>query len=807
MDKEVIKQQISIDRVLAHFGITPDGNGRFRCPFFKNHINGDVHHSGRRFKGRVYCDSQKCFGEKGADIFGFVGWMLGDQTFRGQKKWIEQEFGLSSGFSQKIEILRVYKWTDEEGRTAYHLRMNDLEHKFKWNQKPDGTGAWTLKPCTPDLYQRHQVIGAQSVIVCAGERDCKTVNQWLNELRLLPELVATTPYSGESSVRADMLTLLHGKARVYVVGDNDSTGETYRKTICEFLQGKADQIYMLWVPELFNDISEWAERGATAADFTQLLERAEQLPENKGTNQEGERDRDPIETELHRLAALSELDYAKIRKSTSKRFDIGVQTLDRLVKANRRELGKEKSFQGQEISFDEILPADEPVDGALLLEKIKSLLVQFIILPDGAAIAISLWVLRAYAHDLFSVNPRLTFLSPERRCGKTTTLDVLSEIIPKPLLSSNVSPSSVFRVIQKAQPTLILDEMDSFYECDEALRGILNSGHTRTAARVIRNVGDENEPRSFSTWCPMVLAAIGKLPDTLMDRSIIVPMFRKKKSDQVTRWTQKTKTSQAFRAEVESIRRECSRWVQDHQEELLEADPKLLDALSDRGNDNWSGLWAIAELCGKEWLEKAQDAALKLAGKEPQSDTKGIELITDIRIIFTKRKIKHISSKDLCNGLAELEERPWSTWGKGNKPITQMQLATELRKFGISSRDLKMAEGSVKKGYPLEDFFDAWERYCSPLTENTDLKRYHATSCMDKREASGFQSATNELGSVSKDYFFASVGEESSGVAFQNGGRGGDDNKQGNGQSLFDIDMEEVAIDLDTEEVAIDRDT
>ena len=33
-----------------------------------------------------------------------------------------------------------------------------------------------------------------------------------------------------------------------------------------------------------------------------------------------------------------------------------------------------------------------------------------------------------------------------------------------------------------------------------------------------------NEPRRFSTWCPKAIALIGKLPPTLHDRAIEIPI-------------------------------------------------------------------------------------------------------------------------------------------------------------------------------------------------------------------------------------------------------------------------------------------
>ena len=111
--------------------------------------------------------------------------------------------------------------------------------------------------------------------MCAGERDANTLNQWLKDLGQHPKIVATTPYSGESSVKAEMFTLIDGKEQLFVVGDNDPTGETYREKVCEFLYGKVQAIFPLWVPKDYKDVTEWAEAGGTAQDFQHLLDKAE----------------------------------------------------------------------------------------------------------------------------------------------------------------------------------------------------------------------------------------------------------------------------------------------------------------------------------------------------------------------------------------------------------------------------------------------------------------------------------------------------------------------------------------------------
>lgn len=246
LDNDEIKHQVSIEKVLVHYGRTPVAGKMMQCLFPEHHNNHDADPSMDLYGDRVFCRTQKCFGDKGADIFGVVKVMEHLTYFKDQRKRIIELFNLVPGhtngtwLSNNKNIIRAHKWMDPEGRTAYHMRTKNPKHKFIWNQQPDGSGAWELKPCKPDLYEREQVIRAQSGIVCAGERDCDTVNGWLKDLGRDTEIVATCNHIGESSVKAESFTLLHGKEQVWVIGDNDATGEFYRQQVCTFLQGKVD---------------------------------------------------------------------------------------------------------------------------------------------------------------------------------------------------------------------------------------------------------------------------------------------------------------------------------------------------------------------------------------------------------------------------------------------------------------------------------------------------------------------------------------------------------------------------------------
>src|SRR4051812_10142388 len=103
--------------------------------------------------------------------------------------------------------------------------------------------------------------------------------------------------------------------------------------------------------------------------------------------------------------------------------------------------------------------------------------------------------------------------------------------------------------------------MDTFIEANEALRGILNSGHTREAAKIIRCEGDDHEAKQFSTWAAMVFAHIGSIPDTLEDRSIRLPMRRKLTSERLESLRQTGSAAGALHEEFDTLRRLIARWV------------------------------------------------------------------------------------------------------------------------------------------------------------------------------------------------------------------------------------------------------
>jgi putative DNA primase/helicase len=178
--------------------------------------------------------------------------------------------------------------------------------------------------------------------------------------------------------------------------------------------------------------------------------------------------------------------------------------------------------------------------------------------------------------------------APEKRCGKSVLLQLIGEMVLKPLSASCISPAALYRAIDAWSPTLLIDEFDTFADKNEPLRGVLNSGHTRHSAFTIVCSGDDNEPTRFGTWGAKALAGIGKLPETVMDRSILLELRRKLPHEQVS----KLRHNKGSVFEVLSSK--LMRFSQDHSEAIRYARPNMPDSLNDRAADNWEPLLAIA---------------------------------------------------------------------------------------------------------------------------------------------------------------------------------------------------------------------
>jgi len=420
-------------------------------------------------------------------------------------------------------------------------------------------------------------------------------------------------------------------------------------------------------------------------------------------------------------------EYAAIRKELAQKLGIKVSTLDSFVKNARSIL-----FGEDGALFPKVEPWPEPVEPHRLLLEIVRVINRFIVCERETAFAAMLWIVMTWCIDEVKVAPLALITAPEKRCGKTQLLSIFGRLCNRPLPSSNISPAALFRSIDKWQPTLLIDEADAFMRDNEELRGLLNAGHTRDSAFTLRCVGDNHEPTKFNLWGAKALAGIGRLADTLMDRSIILELRRKLPGENVER------LRHAPAGLFETLQRKLARFAQDYGATVGAARPEIPEELNDRAQDNWESMLAIADIAGGPFSRFARKAAIKLSASN-ETVSLGVELLTDIYYVFENKEVDRIFSDALIKALCEDNEKRWATYNyrNSNPRITPKQLAHLLSEYGIESRNIrgtvniKTLSGNpleVKKGYYRSQFEDAFQRYVSIPSPHPETGATSATA-------------------------------------------------------------------------------
>ena len=356
-----------------------------------------------------------------------------------------------------------------------------------------------------------------------------------------------------------------------------------------------------------------------------------------------------------------------------------------------------------------------------LFDKLEALLGRFIAFPSDEALwAVVLWIAHAHTLDAFDSTPRLALLSPEKGSGKTRTLEILSLVVPEPTHAVNMSAAALYRLVGDRQPTLLLDEADTYLGAavakqHEDLRGLINAGHRR-GAEVYRGevAGKAVKVVSFPAFAACALAGIGDLPDTILDRSIVVSMKRRAPNEHLEGFRERK-----VRPEGEQLRARLTKWAATAVHSLTDAWPEMPPGITDRPADVWEPLLACADNIGGRWPERGRRAAVALNEARSQRDPSlGVQLLVDIRGIFNARGVDRLTSEHLVDALCHIEESPWGELR--GEPIDPRGIARRLRRFEVRPGDHRFGD-EVHKGYRREDFHDAWTRYLPDVADVADV--------------------------------------------------------------------------------------
>jgi putative DNA primase/helicase len=393
-------------------------------------------------------------------------------------------------------------------------------------------------------------------------------------------------------------------------------------------------------------------------------------------------------------------------------------------------------------------PWPTPWDGEVrlgdVLDEVYKAIRKHVVLSHESAVAVTLWVAWSYAvvrtpgGPTGDTCPILAICSPTKRCGKSTLLTLLSYLCPAVISASNVSSAAVFRLVEREKPTLLIDECECFVHESEELRGLLNASHKRETSYVLRCVGESFTPQKFSTWCVKCVALIGRLPDTLTDRSILVRLQRKRADETVA--TLDDEAAEHLRTLSRKLSKAIDASVQ---AAMYAARPTLPVTLHDRAKDNWKRLVALADIGGGRWPAEARKSAVVLSLDDGEPESLGVQAIIDAVGVFGN--VDRLRPEELVERLLEIPDRPWPTLSRG-RPLTAKKLASVLAPYGVQA-----VRDHGGRWYRKTDFVDAFQRYYSPPPETICQSVTDASKCLSdndlRRDGSKIENET-EIQSV-----------------------------------------------------------
>ena len=355
-----------------------------------------------------------------------------------------------------------------------------------------------------------------------------------------------------------------------------------------------------------------------------------------------------------------------------------------------------------------------------VLDEVRRTIGQYVYAPAAALDIATLWVAMTWIASDCHILPLAVIQSPVPASGKSTLLDVMSRMSYNSVNGISITAAVLFSMPEP--PTLFIDEADTFFGNKDELTGIVNAGHTRAHASVLRaSVGEDGrQVSSFNVFYPKAISQLGNvLAPATLSRAVIIRMAAKPDNIKLRKllfapWQ--------FR-EVQAALKDSLENIRPHFFKLQIAASKALEqiGLSNREADNYIPLYAIASAASPKWAARCLFAAKSLI--EPaKSLSTGQEILTNIQAIMPNlvthtdkitgetTSIQVVGSNDLLIHLLRKDDFGWNEYNNG-RPLTVRLLAQLLKPFGVTPDLHRPKGGTPKRGYSIAQLEMAINQY------------------------------------------------------------------------------------------------
>ncbi|HPJ68342.1 MAG TPA: AAA family ATPase [Desulfobacteraceae bacterium] len=224
------------------------GECQARCPF---HLDNSPSLSVNTKTGLFHC-----FGcDAKGDIFSFYQ-KKNKIDFRTAVESLAKDLGINGNGKGLGELLKTYDYKNPDGKLLF--QMCRFENKEFRQRQPGGHDGWIwhIKGLEPVPYNLPEILKADTIYVCEGEKDADT----LTDLGLC----ATTNSNGAGNWRKELNQYFEGK-NIVILPDNDQAGKNHAEDVARNLANYAKTIKIVNLPDLppKGDASDFIEKGST----------------------------------------------------------------------------------------------------------------------------------------------------------------------------------------------------------------------------------------------------------------------------------------------------------------------------------------------------------------------------------------------------------------------------------------------------------------------------------------------------------------------------------------------------------------
>jgi hypothetical protein len=365
------------------------------------------------------------------------------------------------------------------------------------------------------------------------------------------------------------------------------------------------------------------------------------------------------------------------------------------------------------------VPATVP--GCDVLDQVTAFIRRYSALPSvHCAPTLALWYAHTHIADRLYVTPRLILDSAEPGSGKTRVLEVAQYLVAAPEMTFSASRAALFRMVAEGPITILFDEVDTIFGTkagggNEDLRALLNVGYKRSAT-IPRYDARTRTVCRYPVYTPAALAGIaGGMPATITTRAITIHMRRRRPDEVVEPFRERLVEQQA-----RPLRAALAGWLRSVADTVTDAEPAMPDGVADRAAEIWEPLLAIADAAGGHWPTTARQACRHFVlTNTPAADSLGVQLLSDVRDVFTEAGTDRMSTRQLLAALLTLDDGPWH--GLPDGPLTARRLSRAMRRYDVApvTFDAKIGKAKGYVTFPTTGkqtqagLTDAWSRYLS----------------------------------------------------------------------------------------------